>query len=275
MTALRNWSWGHGDDAAREAAPDSVQSGTSQHTHSPPSDSSSPPPPSDTLGVWLLSRRLELGHTLADAEAATRIGRDYLAAIESDQYGLLPAPVYARGFVRIYASYLALDPEEALSQMPRDLPRPIGLEPLPGLRQHEGARAFPSIERRWMLFAIVMAVVAVGVFFLDIPDFGSGAGGIEEENSTAVTNEKLPLAGVSAEPIPTVPPFEEGRAPDFSGVERSEAERVLQDLGISFVVIAVASLEALPGRVFAQTPEPGVALEIGDNVTLIVAKDGG
>lgn len=255
-----------------------MQSGASQPTHSPPSDSSAPPPSSHTLGSWLRSRRLELGHTLEAAETDTRIGRDYLAAIESDQYELLPAPVYVRGFVRIYASYLDLDPEEALAQMPRDLPRPIGLEPLPGLRRHEGARAFPSIERRWMLFVIVAAVVAVGVFFLDIPDFGSGAGGLEEENSTAVANERLPLAEVSAEPIPTVPPFEEGRTPNFSGVERLEAERVLQDLGISFVVIEVMSSEALPGRVFAQTPEPGVALEIDDDVTLIVAlgslKDG-
>ena len=39
----------------------------------------------------------------------TKISKRYLRAIEADDYATLPAKVYTRGFVRLYASVLGLD----------------------------------------------------------------------------------------------------------------------------------------------------------------------
>ncbi len=65
------------------------------------------------LGEWLRQRREELGISLEQAEADTRIRRYYLEALESEKFDALPDHVVGRGFLRNYASYLALDPKEA------------------------------------------------------------------------------------------------------------------------------------------------------------------
>jgi cytoskeleton protein RodZ len=67
-----------------------------------------------SLGEMLRQARLDRGASLADAEHETRIRRKYLEALESEDYGSLPATVYTRGFVRTYARFLGLDQERAL-----------------------------------------------------------------------------------------------------------------------------------------------------------------
>lgn len=72
------------------------------------------------LGSWLMRAREARGLTLEDAERDTRISRRYLQALESEQFEVIPAPVYARGFLRSYSQYLGLDPQEMLALFPRE-----------------------------------------------------------------------------------------------------------------------------------------------------------
>lgn len=72
------------------------------------------------LGTLLVRAREARGLTLEDAERDTRISRRYLQALESEQFDAIPAPVYARGFLRSYSQYLGLDPQEMLVLFPRD-----------------------------------------------------------------------------------------------------------------------------------------------------------
>src|SRR3989304_2180233 len=72
------------------------------------------------LGSWLIRAREARGLTLEDAERDTRISRRYLQALESEQFEVIPAPVYARGFLRSYSQYLGLDPQETLAMFPRE-----------------------------------------------------------------------------------------------------------------------------------------------------------
>ncbi len=53
-----------------------------------------------------------MGVSLAEVEVATRIRQKYLAAIESDEWHLLPGEVVGRGFLRNYADYLGLESHE-------------------------------------------------------------------------------------------------------------------------------------------------------------------
>jgi cytoskeletal protein RodZ len=57
-----------------------------------------------------------MGVTLAEAEVATRIRQKYLAALESDEWDLLPGEVVGRGFLRNYATYLGLEPTEMIER---------------------------------------------------------------------------------------------------------------------------------------------------------------
>lgn len=67
------------------------------------------------LGELLRSTREALGLSLAQAEEDTRIRRQYLEALEEEDFGRMPARVYVRGFLRNYALYLGLNPEEVLA----------------------------------------------------------------------------------------------------------------------------------------------------------------
>ncbi|MDZ7641039.1 MAG: DUF4115 domain-containing protein [Desulfurivibrio sp.] len=69
-----------------------------------------------SLGERLRQARSAKGASLMEAGEALRIHATTLAALEEDNREALPAPVYTRGFIRIYASYLGLDPEQALQQ---------------------------------------------------------------------------------------------------------------------------------------------------------------
>ncbi|WP_322797027.1 helix-turn-helix domain-containing protein [Tepidiforma sp.] len=84
------------------------------------------------LGSLLTRAREARGLTLEDAERDTRISRRYLQALESEQFEVIPAPVYARGFLRSYSQYLGLDPQEVLAMFPREdeeEPRRAAVEP--------------------------------------------------------------------------------------------------------------------------------------------------
>ena len=49
------------------------------------------------------------GVDFAQAELATKIRGKYLRALEDEQFELLPAETYVKGFLRTYAEYLGLD----------------------------------------------------------------------------------------------------------------------------------------------------------------------
>lgn len=65
-----------------------------------------------TFGAILRDTRLGLGRSLQDAERQTRILARHLSALESGDFHLLPAGIYARGFVYNYANWLQLNPQE-------------------------------------------------------------------------------------------------------------------------------------------------------------------
>ncbi len=69
-----------------------------------------------SLGERFRAAREQRGLTLSDVAEQVRIRSVYLAAIEEDNWKAIGAPVYIRGFLRTYARFLGLDPEEAVSQ---------------------------------------------------------------------------------------------------------------------------------------------------------------
>jgi cytoskeletal protein RodZ len=125
------------------------------------------------LGEWLRQRREELGLSLEEAEAATRIRARYLEALEAEDLDALPDPIVGRGFLRNYASYLGLGAEDAVARFaqfgapppPEPLPaedaepfgsepfRPVALHDMPGFRSRRG----------WILGLAVILLVALAL----------------------------------------------------------------------------------------------------------------
>lgn len=61
------------------------------------------------IGNTLREARLRRGWDLTRCETETKIRSKYLRAMEDEQFDVLPAPTYVRGFLRTYAEHLGLD----------------------------------------------------------------------------------------------------------------------------------------------------------------------
>ncbi len=90
------------------------------------------------LGETLREARKQKGWSLAQVEGAIRIRQQYLAALEKEHFAEFASEGQIRGFLRTYALYLGLDPEEILEyyeEEPRkvsrrpSIPRPRSLSP--------------------------------------------------------------------------------------------------------------------------------------------------
>src|SRR2546428_10025129 len=61
------------------------------------------------IGSSLREARLRQGLDFPELEHSTKIRAKYLRALEDEQFDVLPAQTYVKGFLRAYAEYLGLD----------------------------------------------------------------------------------------------------------------------------------------------------------------------
>ena len=114
----------------------------------------------------LAAARERKGVDLMRAERDTKIRVRYLSALERGDYRQLPGAVYTKGFLRNYAIYLGLDPEDVLRQWRRErgdqaMPAPL-IVPLRPISEPARPLTFsPSIVVAALL---TFVVVAFGVY---------------------------------------------------------------------------------------------------------------
>src|SRR5215212_5908040 len=90
------------------------------------------PPEAETtaaFGDWLRRQREMREISLRDIADRTKISLRYLEAMEADRFDLLPAPIFAKGFLREYARYVGLSPDEVVNHylavhQPEELDQP-------------------------------------------------------------------------------------------------------------------------------------------------------
>jgi len=63
-----------------------------------------------TPGAALRTARENHRLSIADAVEATRIKTHIIQALEKDDYSVFSAPLYGKGFIKLYAEYVGLDP---------------------------------------------------------------------------------------------------------------------------------------------------------------------
>jgi transcriptional regulator with XRE-family HTH domain len=71
------------------------------------------------LGEIFSQARAAKGLPLAQAAEITKIKIQTLAAIEANDFSRMPAPLYARGFIKLYAECLGLDPAPLIEEYNR------------------------------------------------------------------------------------------------------------------------------------------------------------
>ena len=264
------------------------------------------------LGEGLRRARMELGMTLEDVEAATKIRRPYLEALEAEDFSVFAAPVYGKGFLRSYAIFLGLDAEEVVRLYPESA-KPVAIEPT-FYSYRSSLRIAPGVV---VAFVLLLAAAA-GLYVygqsqamlatpkelvLDLPPTptwiatrsatpqgASPAGGTVTPKGTptkgAQTPGATPTGSGSESPTPALSPTAEAspttplptpvpkmvNVPPLGGRAFAEAERLLRNAGLIVDRRDDWNQDVPAGVVYAQNPAPGQQLAASSPVVVMVSK---
>lgn len=154
------------------------------------------------LGEEFRNAREARGLSLSDVAERLHIRSVYLAAIEDEDWHVIGAPVYVRGFMRTYARFLGLDPESAVSRfsaaVPPGTPAASSSRPAPSAAPSEkatGERSSPSLAA---VLAVVVAVVAVLFVGYEFYQYRTGAPAAGPPVAQASDVPAAPDGGVAA-----------------------------------------------------------------------------
>ncbi|QWV91923.1 DUF4115 domain-containing protein [Geomonas oryzisoli] len=133
------------------------------------------------VGEYLRSVREAKGLELEEASRVTKVGKNYLAAIEQGDFGKLPNAAYIKGFLRLYAGFLSLSGDEVVARYEKGLAPPPGAQPEASApRASHAPRAqgmapptgIDTLERarirnpgRWIVPALLLGAVVIAALF--------------------------------------------------------------------------------------------------------------
>lgn len=157
--------------------------------------------PSDLGGRFRAAREAR-GLSLSEVADQIRIRSVYLAAIEEENWSAIGAPVYVRGFIRTYARFLKLDPEEAIAAFNRTQPEWAA----PGASPPEPARSLARPRRTGLLLWVAGIVAVLLVAFVVYNELTMHAAQTAQTPAAAEATE-TPTAGAegSLQPGPAIP----------------------------------------------------------------------
>lgn len=115
-------------------------------------------------GEILKNAREVNGWSYADIEEIIKIRARYLQAMEDEDYRILPGDTYARGFLRMYARHLGLDPEEVISLYNKSSRREKEEQAYPPLTPIQNSPVWfkPVVL---LVMAILAVVVVIGIAY--------------------------------------------------------------------------------------------------------------
>lgn len=124
------------------------------------------------LGEYLRNSRESQGLTLDQAARVTRIGKNYLQAMEDGKFEKLPNPAYIKGFLRLYASFLSLSGDEVVQLFEQETaPQPVRTNKQEAKNQPP---VFESMEKakfggrgRWLIPLVLLVLVLVAAWFFN------------------------------------------------------------------------------------------------------------
>jgi cytoskeleton protein RodZ len=118
-----------------------------------------------SVGKFLQQERERKKVTLEAVSQATRISAKNLEAIENDDFAFLPAPIFIRSFLKVYASYIGLNPDKVIALYETQT-GVIGLPPSKGLQPEKTAP-----RRLWLVVLpiLIIAIIGAGIYWFFSP----------------------------------------------------------------------------------------------------------
>ena len=143
------------------------------------------------IGNSLREARLRRGVDVAQAELATKIRGKYLRALEDEQFELLPAQTYVKGFLRTYAEYLGLDGQLYVDEFNSRFVAGDEHDPRPRRSNARPQRRNRRTEANIVLIALALIAVLT---FVVITAFKGGGGKTPPTTPKTTTRHASPPA---------------------------------------------------------------------------------
>jgi len=150
------------------------------------------------IGNSLREARARQGLDFPPVELATKIRAKYLRALEDEQFGLLPAQPYVRGFLRTYAEFLGLDGQLYVDEYNSRFLSGDAFDDHPPRRvSSPRVHRDRGIERKVVLLALagIAALTALVIVAWKFGGSGPGAPAVVTQHGPAAARG-LQLAGV-------------------------------------------------------------------------------
>lgn len=232
-------------------------------------------------GSRLRMARQDRGLSLEDVEAATKIRKRYLEAMETGDYSVMPGgESQVRGFLRRYASFLGIPPEEIIALYERETHRETEVPATPAALAAPVAppaprtsasplSARPSARLGWsgwriagLLISLVafLGVIALGIFWFTNRPGRFFSAPPSPSPATHIRTPAFPSPIVPVTRTPTVPPTP-AATPTFP-VSTSGVTLTLQAREHVWVRVTVDGFTAFEGMLSPDAPQTWVGEEM-------------
>ena len=249
----------------------------------------------ETLGIWLRQAREAREASLQEVEAATHIRGRFLEMLEAGDFAAFPGgDVQVRGFLRIYARYLGLSPDEVLARYDAEVhgievvvPTTVPTETPSVLSARSATEPLEfqlhdiPISTSWPRWMNPETLMIVGIVLIVLLAAVTGVGYLvsrgADEQAAATATETAPAAAVlptptdaliSLTPIPTFAANPEGGVTLMLEATEHVWVRVLTDGQTVFEGLMA------PGQVASWSGRETVVVETGNGAGLLVTVNG-
>ncbi len=153
----------------------------------------------EAVGDVLKKERKRQGQSLQSISLDTKIDAKKLKALEENNFKIFESPVSTKGFIRIYAKYLKLDPEKILAIYRRDFgEKKTVVKDQENKKKENETKNFPF---KYILLSIpiILVLLTIGYIYHQFTDFQNPPDIeiLEPENNTEVEKESIQIAGVT------------------------------------------------------------------------------
>ena len=155
----------------------------------------------ENFGPWLQQQREVREIDRREVADASKISVRYIEALETNRFEVLPAEVFTKGFLRQYAVYVGLDPEEVVNYYLAALHAQRG-EQEADSDQSPRPRSSRGANAKWVLAAMLVGGALMSLVWLlfrmsatGLPTIGDAAAGAPEANEASGVSS----GGVAAE----------------------------------------------------------------------------
>jgi cytoskeleton protein RodZ len=182
----------------------------------------------DTPGTVLKTERERQQKPLKDVARKLKINIKYLEAIEDDDYDVLPAEVFARSYIRLYADELDLDSTKLLALFENRGMAPAAEEPEP--QEQETAPPHSAAAQKSFFRPLLISVAAgllILILFFILQDREQKHGETAPaDDTTALHETKKPVIEKESPPPPALPAERTESAGDKKPVVKPEQAEI-------------------------------------------------